>query len=163
MLTLVRYKSPYPQPKLGINNDDDVFYFFIIGPCLRAGCAHAPWADGGRRSDTLGTGKQCLAPLVGGGLWSSPDRGGALLGGGGVRSRGSMAVRAMRCLPTVRSRVCVDAWAGAASGFSFRAVDQVTVWVLGLLLRGERVDYGNDPDNVYSQGGQELNPSVGAC
>jgi len=27
----------------------------------------------------------------------------------------------------------------------------------------ELVDYGNAPDNAYSQGGQELNASAGAC
>ena len=57
----------------------------------------------------------------------------------------------------------MDAWSGAASGGSFRAVSPVAVWVLGLLLRESLVDYGNVPDNAYSQGGQELNTSVGAC
>jgi hypothetical protein len=57
----------------------------------------------------------------------------------------------------------VDAWAGAASGGSFRSVTPVVIWGLGLLLRGERVDYGNSPDNAYSQGVQELNASAGAC
>jgi hypothetical protein len=31
------------------------------------------------------------------------------------------------------------------------------------MLRGEQVDYGNAPDNVFSQGDQELNASVGVC
>ena len=57
----------------------------------------------------------------------------------------------------------MDAWSGAASGGSFRAVSPVAVWVLGLLLRESLVDYGNVPDNAYSQGGQELNSSEGAC
>jgi len=33
----------------------------------------------------------------------------------------------MLCLPTVWGRSCVDAWSGAASGGSFRAVAQVAV------------------------------------
>jgi len=53
--------------------------------------------------------------------------------------------------------------AGAASGGSFWAVAPVAVWGLGLLLRESLVDYGNTPDNAYSQGGQELNTSAGAC
>ena len=63
----------------------------------------------------------------------------------------------------VRSRACVDAWAGAASGGSFRAVAPVAIWGLGLLLREALVDYGNTPNNAYSQGGQELTASAGAC
>ena len=89
---------------------------------------------------------------------------------GGVRDRPvpacrvrSCAGRASWCLSAVRSRACVDAWAGAASGGSFRSVTPVVIWGLGLLLRGERVDYGNSPDNAYSQGVQELNASAGAC
>jgi hypothetical protein len=30
-------------------------------------------------------------------------------------------------------------------------------------LREALVDYGNSPDNTYSQGVQELNASAGAC
>jgi hypothetical protein len=81
----------------------------------------------------------------------------------GVRARGRVAGREALCLPAVRSRVCVDAWAGATSGGSFRAVVLVSIWVLGILLRESLVDYGNTPDNVYSQGVQELNTSPGAC
>ena len=46
--------------------------------------------------------------------------------------------------------------------FSFFVV-LVSIWVLGILLRELLVDYGNTPDNVYSQGVQELNTSPGAC
>ena len=77
--------------------------------------------------------------------------------------RAGLVTCTVRCLPAVRSQTCVDAWAGAASGGSFRAVAPVAVWVLGLLLRESLVDYGNVPDNAYSQGGQELNSSEGAC
>ena len=85
----------------------------------------------------------------------------------------------------------MDAWAGAASGGSFRAVAPVSILGLGFLVLESLVDYGNAPDNVwaaviylnhftgpvdahvttkyplqspkYSQGGQELNASAGAC
>ena len=53
---------------------------------------------------------------------------------GVCRARGRVSGRAAQCLPAVRSRACVDAWAGAASGGSFRAVALVTVWDLGLML-----------------------------
>ena len=57
----------------------------------------------------------------------------------------------------------MDAWDGSASSGSFRAVAQVAaVWGLGLLLCEALVDYGNAPDNAYSQGDQELNASAGA-
>ena len=38
------------------------------------------------------------------------------------------------CVSAVRGLACVDAWAGSASGGSFRAVALVTVWDLGLML-----------------------------
>jgi len=85
--------------------------------------------------------------VPGDGAWHSrwskavcrPVRGGAQLGG--VWARGSVTGRAALCLPTVRSRACVDVWAGAASGGSFRVVGLVAVWGLGLLLREQLVDY----------------------
>ena len=69
---------------------------------------------------------------------------------------------AAQCLPAVQGWVRVDAWAGAASGGSFWSAPEVSIWGLGLLLRETLVDYGNAPDNAYSQGGQELNASAGA-
>ena len=126
---------------------------------------NALYCVGGRgsRSNDLGAGRLCLAPLVGGGSWSGPAHGGTRLGGGG-RVRGRVVGRTTWCLPTVRSRSCVDAWTGAASSGSFRAVAVVSVWGLGLMLHGGRSDYGkNTPDNVYSQGRQELNASAGTC
>ena len=57
----------------------------------------------------------------------------------------------------------MDAWAGAASCGSLRAVAPVSVWGVGMLIYGDRVDYGNTSDNAYSQGVQELNASAGAC
>ena len=44
--------------------------------------------------------------------------------------------------------------------YLFGVSEKVTI---GLLLLGERVGYGNIPDNAYSQGSQELNASEGAC
>ena len=82
---------------------------------------------------------------------------------GGEPARGRVVGRASLCLPEVRSRVCVDTWGGAASGGSFRDVAPVAVWGLRLMLHREQVDQGKSPDNAYSQGGQELNASAGAC
>ncbi len=67
-----------------------------------------------------------------------------------------MGGQATRCLPAVRGRACVDAWAGAASGDSFRAVAPVAVWDAAQLLRGGRVLYGKVPNNAYSQGRRKM-------
>ena len=105
----------------------------VLGPCLRAGCIHAALVVCGSRRDALGAGRRCLAPQVGGDSWSScSGLGGAQLGG--VLSRGHVAGRSAQCLPAVRSRACVDAWDGAASGGSFRDVAPVSVWGLRLML-----------------------------
>ena len=80
-----------------------------------------------------------------------------------MRVRGHVTDRAALCLSAVRNRSCVDAWASESSSGSFKTVDPVTVCRFGLLPSGERVDHGNSPDNAYSQGGQELNASAGAC
>ena len=47
---------------------------------------NALYCVGGRgsRSNDLGAGRLCLAPLVGGGSWSGPAHGGTRLGGGGA-------------------------------------------------------------------------------
>jgi hypothetical protein len=55
---------------------------YVLGTYLRTGCAHAAWAGGGSRSDALGAWRLCLAPRVGGGLWSSPAHCGMRLVGG---------------------------------------------------------------------------------
>ena len=52
---------------------------------------------------------------------------------------------------------------GLESGGSFRTVALVSVWGLGLMIHGGGVDYGNTPDNAYSQGSEELNASAGTC
>ena len=80
-----------------------------------------------------------------------------------MRVRGHVTDRTAQCLSAVRSRACVDSWAGTESGDPFKTVAPVAVCFFGLWLRGERVDHGNASDNAYSQGGQELNTSVGAC
>jgi hypothetical protein len=67
-----------------------------------------------------------------------------------------------QCLPAVRGRVCVDAWAGAASGGSFRTVAPVSVCSMARLMRAELAPYGKVPNNTYSQGSQELSASTGA-
>jgi hypothetical protein len=102
-----------------------------------AGVGATPWVQGG------GDWHRGWAENVG-----RPARDGAQLGG--VRAHGRVAGRAKLCLPTVRSRACVDAWAGAASCGSFLAVAPVAVWVLGLLLRETLVDYGNTPECILS-------------
>jgi len=59
---------------------------------------------------------------------------------GGEPARGRVVGRSTLCLPAVRSRACVNAWAGAASGGSFRDVAQVAVGGLRLMLHRELVD-----------------------
>ena len=59
--------------------------------------------------------------------------------------------------------MCVDAWASAGSGGSFRAVAPAAESGIGLVLRGERVTYENVRKNAYAQDGQELGASAGAC
>ena len=80
-----------------------------------------------------------------------------------MRVCGHVTGQATQCLSAVLRLACVDAWANALSCDSFKTVAPVAVCCFGLQLRGERVDHGNASDNAYSQGGQELNTSVGAC
>ena len=129
--------------------------------CARPACVQGTLMRRGRAAGVGAT------PWVqGGGAWhrgweetvGRPASGGSQLGS--VRARGRVSGRAARCLPEVRSRACVDAWTGAASCGSFRAVALVAVWGLGLPLRKSLVNYRNAPDNAYSQGCQELNIPV---
>jgi len=124
-----------------------------------------PGTPGGRRQLVvlLGTGRSWGVPWHPGWVETigRPARDWSQLGV--ARAHGRVLRRAALCLPAVRSRACVDAWAGAASGCSFRAVAQMPVCGPGLLLRETLIDYGNTPNNTYSQGGQELNASAGAC
>ena len=68
----------------------------------------------------MGAGGQCMAKCMGCFCWSGPDRSRSIVwsqcAGGRVGGWSTL------CLPAVRGPVCVDAWAGAGSGGSFRAV-----------------------------------------
>jgi hypothetical protein len=68
-------KTLFPGPDPHVRGE------YMLGPCLRAGCAHAAWAGDGSRSDDLGAGRRCLAPRVGGGRWKLVARDRAGLGG----------------------------------------------------------------------------------
>ncbi len=133
----------------------------VLEQFVHAGCASAAWVHGGSLGNDMGAGRRCLAPRVGGVRWSGPPCGGAAAWG--LCAGGRVGVWSTRCLPNVRGRACVDAWAGAASGGSFRAVASVVVWGMARLLRGGRVLYGKVPNTAYSQGSQELVASAGAC
>ena len=118
------------------------------GAQVRHGCAagvwESAWVRGGgawRRRRVACVGR--VPPCNGAGAWERCADG---------RLRGW----AMRCLPAVRRRACVDAWSSAASGGSFRAVAPVTVWGTAPILRGGRVLYGKVPNNVYSQGNEKM-------
>jgi hypothetical protein len=88
-----------------------------FGPFLRTGCAGAVWVRGGSLGSCMRAGRRCLAPLVGGVRWSgSPSR------HADTRARcaaGHVGGWATLCLPAVRGRACIGAWAGAASAGSF--------------------------------------------
>ena len=58
----------------------------------------------------------------------------------GEPTHGRVVGRDALCLPVVRSRACVVAWAGTASGDSFRDVALVAVWGLWFMLHREQVD-----------------------
>ena len=88
-----------------------------LGPCMDAGCASATWVSGGSRGNDMGAGRRCLAQRGGGVSWSGPPHNGACMSG--RCASGNVEGWATQCLPTVRGRTCVDAWAGAASGGSF--------------------------------------------
>ena len=108
-----------------------------------------------------GCGETVPSTAGGGVRWSGPPCSGA--DAWGRCTGGRVGGWATRCPPAVRGRSCVDAWAGAASGGSFRAVAPVVVWGMARLLRGGRVLYRRVPNNACSQGSQELNASAGAC
>ncbi len=141
----------------------------VLGPCLRAGCAHAAW-EGGRRELglSLGAWRRCLAQRVVGDSWSSCSGLDAAGGCAVVWACGSPSgeVSARGAESCMRERVCcllvlnlvsstlscirqprprLDDWGGAASSGSFLTVAQVAIWDLGLLLPESLVDYGNTP------------------
>ena len=131
---------------------------YMRGAQVRHGCAagvwESAWVRGGgawrrRRVACVGRVPPCNVAVV----WDQC-------------ADGSMRGWETRCLPPVRRRACVDAWASAASSGSFRTVAPVAVWGTMPILCGGRVLYGKVPNNTYSQGSQcdsqELNASAGA-
>jgi hypothetical protein len=114
---------------------------YVLGPCLRAGCAHAAWTVYGSRSDSLGAGRRCLAPWVGGGRWSSAseqlltagrDWGGANAWASGGPG-GAMSSRGVEL--DMRGRLD---WCGVL--WFFQVCCSVSDWGLRLMLHRERVD-----------------------
>ena len=101
---------------------------------------------GGTELGPLGLGREGEGLVIGGHFRLLPSS--RVRCSGVVRERGSpvevpfrlVTGREALCLSAVRSRACVDTWASAASGGSFRAVAPVTVWVLGLLIRKKHVN-----------------------
>jgi hypothetical protein len=128
-----------------------------FGPFLRAGCAGAAWVRGGSLGSGMRAGRRCLAPRVGGGRWSGSPSSDA-----DTRARcvGGHVGFSTLCLPTVRGRACVGAWAGAESGGSFGVFAAVAVWAIPRLLRWGPVLCGKVPNNAYSQGSQEFSASA---
>ena len=67
------------------------------------------------------------------------------------------------CLPAVRGRACVGAWAGGASGGSFGAFTPVAVWAIARLLRWGPVLCRKVTNGGCYQGSQEFSASAVAC
>ena len=115
---------------------------------------------GGSLGSGMRAGMRCLAQLVGGVRWLGPPSSNAdtcaRCAGGHVGGW------AMLCLPAVRGRACVGAWAGTASSGSFGAFTLVAVWGLALLMHGGRILCGKVPNNTYSQDSQEFGASASA-
>jgi hypothetical protein len=109
----------------------------VFGPFLRAGCAGAEWVRGGSLGSGMGARRRCLTPRAGCVRWSSAPCIDADACGRCAGER--VGGWATRCLPGVRGRVCVGAWAGATSSGSFGAFAPITVWDISRLLRGGRV------------------------
>jgi hypothetical protein len=133
----------------------------VLGPCLHAGGDRAPCVGGRSRGNDMGPGGRCLAPWVVCIRWGGPARCRAH-----VRERcagGRVGGLSAWCLPAVRGSVRVDAWAGTASGVSFRAVVLVSISGILLLLPWGRVVCGKVPNNAHVQNGQELGASAGGC
>ena len=132
-----------------------------FGPFLRAGCAGAEWVRGGSLGSGMRAGRRCLAPQVGGVRCS----GGLLSSDADTRARcadGHVAGWATLCLPAVRGRTCVGAWAGAESGGYFGAFALVAVWGVPRLLHAGRILCRMVHNNAYSQDSQEFGASAGA-
>ena len=100
----------------------------VFGPFLRAGCAGASWMRGGSLGTSMRAGRRCLTTRAGSVhcrvLPCSDTDACRHCAGDRV---GSWATR---CLPAVRGRACVVAWAGEASGGSFGAFAPVAIWAI---------------------------------
>ena len=91
--------------------------------------------------------------------------GGLPSGDAGARARcagGRVAGLVTLCLPALRGRTCVGAWAGAASGGYFGAFALVAVWGVPRLLHAGRILCRMVHNNAYSQDSQEFGAPVGA-
>ncbi len=76
--------------------------------------------DGGSRGNCMGAGGRCMSLCMGGFCWSGPNHSRSRVSG--WCTGGLVGGWSTQCLPAARGQVCVDYWAGAASGGSFRAV-----------------------------------------
>ena len=126
----------------------------VFGPFLRAGCAGASWMRGGSLGTSMRAGRRCLTTRAGSVHCrvlpcSDTD---ACRHCAGERV-GSWATR---CLPAVRGRACVVAWAGGASGGSFGVFAPVAVWAIAWLLRWGPVLCGKATNGACYQGSQEF-------
>ena len=74
---------------------------------------------------------------------------------------GHVASLVTLCLPALRGRTCVGAWAGAASGGYFGAFVLVAVWGVPWLY-ASRILCGKVSNNAYSQDSQEFGAPAGA-
>ena len=132
----------------------------VLGPCLRVGCAHTARAVGGSQNDALSAGSRCMTPRVGGDRWSS-------------------------CTGLVAAGGCAVAWAhvgpsgsvndSGAESYMCGRLGWCGVWWLfqgccsgGCLGRSAPTAWGeggfrNVPNYAYTQDGQELGASAGAC
>jgi hypothetical protein len=124
----------------------------VRGARVRRGCAAGAWAP---------------AWVRGGGAWR---RGRAACVGRVPSCGDSDACRrwlgervrswASWCLPAVRGRTCVGAWAGGASGGSFGAFAPVAIWTIAWLLRWGPVLCRKVTNGACYQGSQEFSASA---
>jgi hypothetical protein len=117
---------------------------------------------GGRRESERHPGCREAVPGTPGGRrhWSSCSGRGAAGGCAGAWARGTSggAVSARGAESGMRGRL---GWCGVR--WLFPGCYSDGRLCPGPLLRESLIDYGNTPNNAYSQGGQELNTSAGAC
>jgi hypothetical protein len=129
-----------------------------VPACGVRGCGVGARQEPGQRHG-CGEAVPDTAPRVGVVRWSGPPCSSA--GTCGRCTGGRMGVWSTWCLPAVRGRVCVVAWAGAESGGSFGVFALVAVWGIVRLLHEGRILCGKVPNNAYSQDSQEFVASAG--